>query len=361
MDIRKLNYIAHTQVGFEHIVAEQLRQEFDGVKVTGTRTISDKNGMVMFTYDGDVQDLLQLRTIEDLFVQVLLRNDIPPVYAGLKMLTSSITNLPIEEAFALARTLTPGRGGRGKVRYRVVSRLAAEASYRRIDLQEAVEKAMRARKDHKWEHADEHALEFWVTALPDEIFLALRVTDAKMRRHDEKRAQIPASLRPSAAAALIWLSRPRPTDIFLDPMCGAGTLLIERGEAGRYKQLYAGDIRAEAVEATLINIGSRYQPVTVQEWDAQHMPLEDGSVTNVAVNLPFGRQIGSLEDNRSLYPGFLRELARVMRPAGRFVAMTGDMRNFERSLDRNKEFTPLQSYDVMILGRGARVYVIERK
>lgn len=354
-------YFAHTQVGFEQIVAAQLQQEFEGLTVHTTRAIADKNGMIVFSYAGDIRDLFDLRTIEDLFVQVLYRADIPPVYAGLKTLTEAVTKEALDEPLALTRSLQPGRGGRGKLRFRVISRQANQASYRRIDAQEAVEKGIRLREDHKWQTDEENAIEFWLTMLPDEVFLGLRLSDETMRRHDAKREHIPASLRPSAAAALVWLTRPRPTDIFLDPMCGAGTLLIERGEAGRYKRLLGGDIRDEAVAATITNIGPRYQPIEVREWDARALPLEDGSVTNVAVNLPFGKQIGSLADNRTLYPAFLSEMARVVRPAGRLALLTGDTRTFETALKRNDAFTLLQTYDVQILGQRAKAYVVERK
>lgn len=354
-------YIAHTQVGFELIVAEQLRQEFDDLRVLGTSAIADKNGMVFFTYTGDLDDLFALRTIEDLFVQVVRETDLPPVYAGLKLLTEAVRRAHFEAALTLARAVKPGRGGHGKVRFRVVARQANDASYRRIDAQQAVEKGIRGREDHTWQLDEVNPLEFWVSMLPNEAILALRLSDEKMRRHDEKREQLPASLRPSAAAALVWLSRPRPTDVFLDPMCGAGTILIERGEAGRYKHLYGGDIRPEAVAATLANVGPRYKPIDITEWDARALPFDDASVTNVVVNLPFGRQIGSLEDNRELYPAFLREMSRVVRPAGRLVALTGDTRNFEYALNRNEFLSELRRFDVEILGRGARAYLFERK
>lgn len=354
-------YIAHTQVGFEVIVAEQLRQEYEGLRVLGTSAVADKNGLVFFTYTGDVSDLFELRTIEDLFVQVLRQTDLPPVYAGLKMLTEAVSTANFDAALALARTISPGRGGRGKLRFRVIARQANQATYRRIDAQQAVEKGMRAREDHKWQFDELNPLEFWLTMLPNEAILGLRLSDEKMRRHDEKREQLPASLRPSAAAALVWLSRVRPTDVFLDPMCGSGTILIERGEVGRYKQIYGGDIRPEAVEATLANIGPRYKPIEIAEWDARSLPLEDASITNVVVNLPFGRQIGSLEDNRVLYPAFLREMSRVVRPAGRLVALTGDIRNFEHALGRSEFFTELLRFDVEVLGRAARAYLFERK
>lgn len=359
--MKKLIYIAHTQVGFEEIVAEQLRQEFEGLKVLGTRAVSDKNGMVFFHYDGALQDLFDLRTIEDLFVLVVSQSDLPPVYAGLRLLTDAVKAAQMEDAFTIIRSLRPGFGGRGgKTRFRVIARQANQASYRRVDAQEAVEKGMKQREDRKWELAEQSAIELWVTMLPSEAIVALRLSDEKMRRHTEKREHLPASLRPSAAAALVWLSRPRPTDVFLDPMCGAGTILIERGEAGRYKQLYGGDIREEAVAATLTNIGPRYKPITIDEWDARSLPLADEAVSNVVVNLPFGQQIGSYEENRTLYPAFLQEMSRVVRPAGRLVALTGDMRSFETALRRNTNFTLLRQFSVMVLGRAAAAYLFER-
>lgn len=353
-------YIAQTQPGFEGIVADQLEQGYEGIAIRGTRTVPDKNGMVLFSYAGGVNDLLELRTIEDLFILVLSRSNLAPTYAGLKELKDNVANLRFDDAVSLARQIQPGRGGRGKLRYRVIARQANRASYRRIDAQEAVEKGIAARPDRKWQLAEDGGLEFWLTMLPDETLLALRLSDEKMRHREEKREHLPASLRPSAAAALVWLARPRPDDVFLDPMCGAGTLLIERARVGRYRLLLGGDIREEAVAVTQQNIGTRFKPIEVRQWDARDLPLDEAAVSSAAVNLPFGRQIGSAEQNRSLYPAFLREMARVVRPAGRIVALTADTRTFESAFQRSGQFEPGVSYPVQVLGQRAKVYVMRR-
>lgn len=52
------------------------------------------------------------------------------------------------------------------------------------------------------------------------------------------------------------------------------------------------------------------------------LPLADASVDKVLTDLPFGKQFGSLEDNRWLYPRVLMELARVLRVGGRAVLLT---------------------------------------
>jgi tRNA (guanine6-N2)-methyltransferase len=81
-------------------------------------------------------------------------------------------------------------------------------------------------------------------------------------------SHLPASLRPTVAAAMVLLSDPRPDDVFLDSMCGGGTLLIERAQFGRYGLLLGGDIEPRALEASRRNIGPRYRPIQIHHWDA---------------------------------------------------------------------------------------------
>jgi 23S rRNA G2445 N2-methylase RlmL len=353
-------YIAHTLPGFEAIAADEIAAELEGAAVRGTRTVGDKSGMVLFTYGGDVSDLLGLRTVEDVFVQLAVAHEFAPTYAALRGLRDHVQRAQLEPALALARQVQPGRGGHGKLRYRVVARLAAQAHFRRVDAQEAVEKGIAARGDRRWALAEEGGLEFWLTILPGEALLALRLSDETMRHRAYQREHLPASLRPAGAAALVRLTRPAPDDVFLDPMCGAGTILIERAHAGRYRQLLGGDADREAVATALANIGPRYKPIAVQEWDARELPLDAASVTAAAVNLPFGRQLGSPEENRRLYPAFLREMERVLRPGARLALLTGDWRTLEEGLRRAGRLAQRASHRVWVLGAPARIVVVQR-
>lgn len=360
-------YIAQTQPGFEVIAAEAL-VEFDDVRISDTFTAGARSGLVRFSYDGDPRDLLDMRLLEDLFVQVADFRGLPSVYAGLRELRDAVQRVPFDAAITLARTIKPTRGGQGKLRFRVVARQEGQASYRRVDAQDAVERGIAARSDHRWQRAEENALEFWLTLLPDratpsqtEALLALRLSDEQMRHRAEKREHLPASLRPASAAALVWLTRPEPDDVFLDPMCGAGTLLIERALAGRYRLLLGGDIREDAIDTTLKNIGPRYKPIEIRQWDARQLPLDSASVRACAVNLPFGQQIGTPEETRVLYPAVLREFTRVLHPTGRLVVLAGDVPTFERALQRREQLERHASYPVTILGRRARIYVAERR
>jgi 23S rRNA G2445 N2-methylase RlmL len=58
--------------------------------------------------------------------------------------------------------------------------------------------------------------------------------------------------------------------------------------------------------------------------DCRWAPLRAASVDVLVCDLPFGKQHGTVEANRSLYPRVLTETARVVRPGGRAVLLTSD-------------------------------------
>ena len=358
---QRLTYLAQTQPGFEAITADEIARQLEGAAVRGTRGVADKNGIVLFDYDGDAGDLLGLRTVEDVFVLLATLPDLPRDDAVAQLALPAAPGLDL--ARQGQRRLDRGRargGGLQQRERRAGRRQVGQTAYRRVDAQIAVERGIAARGDHRWLLVEESALEFWLTLLPGEALLALRLSDERMRHREYKLEHMPASLRPSAAAALAWLTRPADDDVFLDPMCGAGTILIERAHMGRYRQLLGGDLRDEAVAGARGNVGPRYKPIELRQWDARALPLDAASISAAAVNLPFGKQLGSPEANRALYPALLREAARVLRPGARLVALTGDRRTFTESLRRASRLARREVYPVMLLGLPASVYVVER-
>jgi 23S rRNA G2445 N2-methylase RlmL len=158
------------------------------------------------------------------------------------------------------------------------------------------------------------------------------------------------------AAALAWLSGPAPDDVMVDPLCGAGTVLVERAHLGRYKLLIGSDHNRDALQAAAANIGPRYKPVELHPWDAVALPLPDRSVSKVVTNLPWGRRHGSPEESRRLYPRLIAEFGRIVRVGGTIVMLTGETRLMS-DLIRRGLLRPEKILRVSVLGAPAAVYV----
>jgi len=131
--------------------------------------------------------------------------------------------------------------------FRVVARKTGEHAYRRVDAQRAVEGALRTRLPHLQLVDDDADAEFWLTIIGATALLGLRLSTAGMRDHSYPFTSLPAALKPSIARAMAQLSQPLPTDRVLDPLCGAGTLLLERAAVGPWEALAGGDRDPEAL------------------------------------------------------------------------------------------------------------------
>jgi tRNA (guanine6-N2)-methyltransferase len=361
-------YIAHTQPGFEGVAAEEIAARYaaasggpvgrgPAIRELGRRVVPERAGMTIFSAPR-ADPLSAARTLEDVFALVGYREGLATAPATLEKVRTAAHEAPyVEEALEARVRMTPGSRAGRKLGFRVIARIAGEHEFRRLDFQRAVERGIADRGDHSWRVAGDDAdVEFWATLLGAEMFLAVRLVDERMRHREYKVAHRPGSLRASVAAALGWLSQPGADDCVVDPMCGAGTILIERAHLGRYAMLAGFDRDPGAIAAAHENIGPRYRPIGLARGDALRLPLGNGAATHLVTNLPWGTKYGSHGENRRLYPRLVEEFARVVRPGGRLVMLTA-----ERMLMRevaNRGFVRVESVKrVMILGAPAAIYL----
>jgi tRNA (guanine6-N2)-methyltransferase len=375
-------YLAQTQPGFEPIAWNEIaaRCDRDNPVELGRRYVPDRVGMTILSTPR-VAPLKLVRTAEDFFAVVAYRRfPVSPFDPALKYAPKSTAEHEadervasktlervrtagrdarfIEEALAAHVSMVPGSRAGKRLHYRVIARMAGEHPFRRVDLQHAVERGIGDRDDHSWQPGGDDAdVEFWATMFPGEFILTLRLSDERLRHRDYKVAHLPGSLRPSVAAALGWLSEPSPDDIVLDPMCGAGTVLIERANMGRYQLLIGGDSNPESLDAARENVGPRYKPIELHTWDASAIALEAASVNKVITNLPWGMRHGSHAENRRLYPHLIEEFRRVTKPGGLIVMLTAETRLMADLMSRGA-FRPQKILRVSILGAPAAIYLV---
>ncbi len=358
-----MKYYLTTLPGLEGVASHELKVKLrvDARQVLRTRN----NVIVQFDFSGKVEELLALRSTEDVYV-LLAEVTLTGRRSDLGLLRDAVRSAKdFDVGLSLHRQIPrvqAKKGGR-RTTYRVVAQSSSEYAYRRVDAQNAVERGIDARYNRRWFRVEDDAnLEVWLHMVERRAILGLRLTDRTMRHRTYKLEHLPASLRPTIAFAMVWLSGINENDLFLDPMCGAGTILIERAQAGRYKELLGGDIRQEAVDVAKANIGNKYKPISVRVWDARHLPLADNSVTKVVTNLPFGRQIGSPEELGPLYGGVAKEVARVLAVGGRVVFLTSEWSKLVDAIKRipSLKIAP-EHYTVCVLGVTARIIVCEKR
>ena len=355
-------YYVHTMPGLEDITWSEIASRLAKPSLKITKRIPKKNGLVLFSYAGPPRALLELRTTEDIFFLVKHIPKIAWGYTGVSQVYAALLeNRSLERGLAIHSHLA-GRAHKRQVAFRVISRMSGgKQPYRRNDLEQAVRKAIEKRSHGKWYAVPEgEDVEIWANLIGRDFVCGLRLSDASMRHRDYKVAHVTASLRPSVAASLAWLTGPQPTDDFVDPMCGAGTILVERALMGRYRLLMGGDENPHVLRAARQNLGHNYQPWRLLQWDARHLPLAAHSVDKVATNLPFGIKVGDKRKVSALYYAFFRELGRVLTPAGCAAVMSNRAEVIKQAVRESESLAITKGYAFEILGRKAVIHVIER-
>lgn len=352
-------YYAQTMPGVEQIAWLEVHQRFPRAVLKEYLFAKERNGILVFDYNGEPGSLLELRTVEDVFELALSVEIASRSRSALQEVTRAIeTESLFEQAVQLFSKL---RRLGSRPTYRVVTRMEGEHQFRRVDVEQAVLRGLARRLGDTWRLVEEEAdLEVWANLLGGRLLCGLRLSDRTMRHRAYQVAHLPASLRPSVAAAMVFLTEPEAQDIFLDPMCGSGTLLAERVLAGEYQQVLGGDIVERHVEIARQNLASLGERWQVSRWDARKLPLASGSVDAVATNPPFGKQIGSRQELEHLYPAVLAEIARVLKPAGRAVMLSGQYELLKEVVRRERRLQIVRGYSVAVLGEWGRIYVLKK-
>jgi len=105
-------------------------------------------------------------------------------------------------------------------------------------------------------------------------------------------------LRRSTCYALLSLADPQPGDVVLDSMAGCAGISIEGAESFPSCFHIAAELSMSDCLNSRHNIRAlRASAADVWNSDARYLPLKDGSVDAVIVDLPFGNRHGSHAQN----------------------------------------------------------------
>lgn len=349
--------------GLEEVAAAEIEQDLGGeIKRQGA-------GVVVFRVPEIDRGLLRLRTTEDVFLYAWGTDELSYRAQDLDRIRRWTDRGPDwQKLLQIHHAIRPKP--KGKPTYRLVVQMTGEHGYRRLDAMKALARGLVGKVPASWKPAEENAaVEIWLTIHGAMAVCGVRLSDRSMRHRAWKFEHLPASLRPTLAAALVRLADLKPGQVVLDPTCGAGTLLAEAILSVKGKRLHdgtpwdltflGGDVEPSHVRAAATNLRN-LGDVELQAWDARDLPLEDASVDRILANPPFGKQLSTPEEVVPLYRDMVPELDRVLRPGGKAVLIVADVEALREAV-RPVGWKRQKQVNVRILGQRASILVYRKE
>ncbi|MBR3381608.1 MAG: methyltransferase [Clostridia bacterium] len=153
--------------------------------------------------------------------------------------------------------------------------------------------------------------------------LFLKLFTVKDGRFAYRADSIPASMNPAVAAAVLRLAQDHLSvnARVIDPCCGSGTFLIERGLMSPCRSLTGVDISHRAIDIARRNTGlagvnAKYTVNDILRFEC-HRPYDE-----LISNLPFGNRVGDHSSCERLYKGLLEKLPQLVKKGGVAVLYT---------------------------------------
>ena len=338
--------------GLEPVAAEEI-EDHPYLQAQVKKTLP---GAVVFRTDAIDESLLDLRTTEDVYLLGWGTDELTYKAEDLRNIERwTAKDVRWDHLLQIHHRIRPKPSG--KPTFRIITQMAGNHVYRRVDAGKAFAKGLAGKFPSSWKHVEENAsVEFWLTIHNRRAVCGLRLTDRNMRHRTYKREHLPASLRPTMAAAMVRLGEADFGEVVIDPMCGAGTLLAEQLDVAPEKMtVFGGDKDLEPLRSTRANL-KPFRHARLSCWDATQLPLVSDSVNVILSNPPFGKQIGKPEEMASLYRRMIREYDRILRPGGRAVLLVADYPLLKQAIP-SKRWKSRRQLSVKVLGQKATIGV----
>ena len=168
----------------------------------------------------------------------------------------------------------------------------------------------------------DYELELRIFAEKDAARVYLKLLTVKDERFLYRKQTIPASMNPSTAAAVLRFAGDhlKVNARVIDPCCGSGTLLFERGLMSPCESLTGVDIAHKAIDAARQNAEAavRYYNMKQAKFIVNDIlrfevkrPYDE-----LICNLPFGNRVGTHSGCEKLYAGLLDKLPTLLKKGG---------------------------------------------
>lgn len=347
-------------------LAGALKKELDFYKLKYRilQNISLRNHdlIVLDIEKSHINKIKSIRTAEDLFVPVCDDIYLETKHDLLK-LEGNISLETLLNALNIKNVIFGRPRKKRNISFAVFIKQDKDHEIYRHEIQAVLEKKLKSFRN--WVNKEPADVELWGFYYQKCLKVCLRLTTIKFRQRNYRVSEREGALRPTVAAALVVLSNPKETDVFLDPMCGSGTIVLERAIFCPYQKIYAGDIDANAVNLTKsnLNLANMCRNIFVETWDAKNLPFDNNKFDKMVINIPWGKRYGKDHKTHSIDKNFylclIKEFYRVIKPRGKIIILTSQNKVIKNALEK-LDYKYEHLANVKILGTWAGIYSIEK-
>lgn len=303
---------AVTNRGLETTSAEEMAQ-LRGLQV---KTIGYRH--ILANYTGKAAHLLSLRTVDDLFIYLTEWQEIGPHRVTLARLEQLALDLDLWDAVNVRAEIHPlGEN----VTFSISANFVGRRNYTTDEIKLAIAKSIETITGWHYTEDDRQGdINIRIFIEHENALIGMRLANAPLHKRTYKQEHVLGSLKPSVAAAMLFLAQVQPSQTLLDPCCGAGTILIEAANNGLHA--IGGDHDDNALAAATRNAQAANVTIELHHWDTRALPTPEASIDRIVSNLPWGRQVEVDDNLAAFYQAACQEIERVITPNGRIVLLT---------------------------------------
>lgn len=374
-----MRYFARVTAGLEAIAWQDIQQR------TGATLIGFGHRRIDFRYEGPAVELLNLKSVDDLYLFVTQLRGFDRSRASLTHF-QRLGDMDFADDLKLIATL---RDIGEPPTFAITASHLGKRNYSRYDVEAAVEKAL-SRLGWSFvpnlpEVEESHDIDLRILIEDDWALVGFRLGDSPLHRRAYKRASVSGSLKAPVAYCLALLAElPSATDmLILDPTCGAGTILIEAAHLISEGRLVGIDIEPAAIAAAAENSGRAGVRAEIVPNDvADHLqhaiqndapplmllyngnirntPFSDNPIQAIIANLPWGKQVEPGMDLFPLYYAILQLAETNLDRAGRVVLLTDQVETMQKALAQCPTLVLASTFQISLFGSHPTVYLIHK-
>jgi len=303
-------FVALFAEGFEEEVLKRIEE------IGKVKSLETFSGLILFDFEGNLEMLSKIDFVDDVLLLIKKFQDINRYTSTLFKIKKQISKLNFMKPLFVIRKI---RKTEEKIRFDVSSGYKGRRDYTAKEVRNVVKKAIL--KNTTWELDEiKPELHFQVLLTEEFSFCGISLNSSPVHVR-ERLITVPGSIKSSIANMLVYLSGLKESEIFLDPMCGAGTIAISAKKIT--SKVFAGDKDPEVLVVARKNCPD----INFKIWDARKVDIKTGEINKVVCNLPFDKQV-PLEDG--FFELFIEEMRRISKKGARWVFLTKQQDEFEK-------------------------------